>query len=150
MPALTFCASWQEALLGRSMAEYLLLAADAGVAPHAKAVAALRHILESLAERLGSVGGRAWFRTCENYNNAASQQDEINAWMFLGADVFAYGFALLGEQSWLDDYAAPCFATASQDPWYEGDTSQYHSAKEVANTVPNGLVYLHFAQEGEP
>ena len=49
-----------------------------------------------------------------------------------------------------DQYAGPCFTTAVRDPWYEGDVSQYHSAKEVANTVPNGLAYLHFAQGGTP
>ncbi len=149
--ALTDCASWQEALLARSMGEYITVARDAGIPLHALAETALRHLLESLGDNLGRDGeDRAWLRTCEAYNNTAIRFDEINAWMFLAADAFAYGWAVFQEQDWLDNFAAPSFNTAAEDPWYEGDSSQYHSSKELANTVPNGLVYLHFAQGDQP
>ena len=151
MVALGACASWQEALLARSMAEYVLTARAAGVVVHPQAETALAHLLESLRDNLGWDGTeRAWLRTCENYTDTGARYNEINAWMFLAADVFALGYAVTLDRTWLDQYAGPCFTTAARDPWYEGDVSQYHSAKEVANTVPNGLAYLHFAQGGTP
>jgi len=39
---------------------------------------------------------------------------------------------------------------AGRDPYYEGDTSQYHTSKEIANIVPNGIAYLHFVHGGTP
>ena len=57
---------------------------------------------------------------------------------------------MTGEQSWLDEYAQPCFNTAQQDPYYEGDTSQYHKSKELANSVSAGTVFPHFAHGGAP
>jgi hypothetical protein len=42
------------------------------------------------------------------------------------------------------------FFPAGEDPYYEGDTSQYHTSKEIANTVPNGTAYLHLVHGGTP
>jgi hypothetical protein len=98
-----------------------------------------------MADNLGGDADRAWFLPC-----SADEENQINAWMFLAADVLAHGYAITGDQSWLGDYVEPCFNTASRDPFYAGDTCQYHSSKEVANTVPNGIVFLHFANGGSP
>ena len=98
--------------------------------------------MQLLADNLTIDDDRAWFSGCTG--------DEINSWMFLGADAFAYGYAVDGNRSWLDDYARPSFNTAQRDPYYEGDTSQYHTSKELTNTVSAGTVFLHFAQAGSP
>jgi len=132
-------ASWPEALLARSMAEYIFAARDAGITPDPAAEPALMSLLENMADpsNLTREGDRAWF---DSYTGP-----EVNAWMFLAADAFAHGYALTGDKRWLDDCALPCFNTASRDPYYEGDTCQYHTMKELANTAPNGIVFLHFA-----
>jgi len=132
-------ASWPEALLARSMAEYVFAAQDAGMTVDPAAQPALMNLLQAMADpsNLTRDGDRAWF---SSYTG-----EEINAWMFLAADAFAYGYALTSDRNWLDEYARPCFNTASRDPYYEGDTSQYHTMKELANTAPNGIVFLHFA-----
>ena len=95
-----------------------------------------------MADNLTREGDRAWFSGCTG--------DEVNAWMFLGADAFAYGYAISGDQRWLDDYARPSFNTAQSDPYYEGDTSQYHTSKELTNSVSAGTVFLHFAHGESP
>jgi len=136
------CASWPDAMLARSMGEYIAAARNASLPVDPAAESALLSILQSMANNLARSGDRAWLTGCTG--------DEINAWMFLAADAFAYGYAITGDRRWLDDYARPSFNTAARDPYYEGDTSQYHTAKEVANTVPNGVVFLHFAHGGQP
>jgi hypothetical protein len=40
--------------------------------------------------------------------------------------------------------------SARRDPYHEGDTSLYHTSKEIANTAPNGIAYLHFVHGGTP
>ena len=134
------CTNWPHALLGRSMGEYITAVQDAGMAPDPAAEPAMTDIVQALADNLQSQGDRAWLYNC------AEDYAEINAWMLLAADVFAYGYAITGDRAWLDDYARPSFNTGSADPYYEGDTSQYHTSKELANTVSNGIVFLHFAE----
>ena len=136
------CSSWPEALLARSMGEYITAARDANVALDPAAVPALGMLLRDLAAHTTRQRDRVWLSGCTG--------DEINAWMFLAADAFAYGYAVSGDQVWLDDYAQPSFSTAAQDPYYEGDTSQYHTSKELTNAVSAGTVFLHFAQKGLP
>jgi hypothetical protein len=132
-------ASWPEALLARSMGAYILASQGAGISVDPAAEPALRSLLQAMSDpgNLTRQGDRAWF---DSYTGV-----EKNAWMFLAADAFAYGYALTGDRTWLDDYALPSFNTARRDPYWEGDTCQYHTMKELANTAPNGIVFLHFA-----
>jgi len=138
------CGNWPEALLARSMGEYITAARDAGLSVDPTAESGLEDLLELLADNTVREGDRAWLMHCtEDYA-------EINAWMFLAADAFSYGHAIGDEHTWLEDYARPLFNTAQQDPYYEGDTSQYHTSKELTNAVSAGTVFLHFARDGEP
>ncbi len=132
-------ASWPDALLVRSMAEYIIVARDGGIPVDSAAEPGLTSLLQAMSDpnNLTREDDRAWF---SSYTG-----DEINAWMLLAADAFAYGYGVTGDRNWLDEYALPCFNTGSRDPYYEGDTSQYHSMKEIANVVPSGMVFIHFA-----
>ncbi|UCF35032.1 MAG: hypothetical protein JSV78_06935 [Phycisphaerales bacterium] len=138
------CAYWPEALLVRGIGEYILTARQSGLAVDPIAEPTLIQLLDLMTDNMEGDSEYAWLMNCvENY-------PEINAWMFLIADAFAHGYAVTGDESWLEDYARPCFNTAGRDPYYEGDTSQYHTSKEIANTVPNGTAYLHFVHGGRP
>lgn len=137
------CGSWGEALLARSMGEYLMAASAAGADPHPGAESAFRRLVGVLADRLAfsADGTRVWFNGCTG--------PEINAWMFLGADVFALAAHITGDAAWLD-LAAKSFQTAATDPYYPGDDSHYHSSKELVNALSAGTMFLHFAAESDP
>lgn len=136
------CASWQDALFGRALGEYVMAARDAGVAVNANSVPAFEHLMQNMAAHITIQGDRAWFSGCTG--------TEINAWMLLAADVFALGYAATEDRQWLDDYAVRCFNTGSRDPFYEGDIREYHSTKEFINASANGTIFLYFITLDEP
>ncbi|MBI1910565.1 MAG: hypothetical protein HYS21_01035, partial [Deltaproteobacteria bacterium] len=106
------CGSWPNALAGRAIGEYILYIQQAGLPVDQSALPALQGVLTDMANNVTVDGDRMWFSGCTN--------EEINAWMFLAADVFALGYAATGERSWLDYYAWLSFNTAQQDPFYPG------------------------------
>ncbi len=130
------CGSWQTALFIRALGEYILTARECGRAVNPAAEEAMLHGLNAMGTHLAREGNRAWFSGCTG--------DEINAWMLLGADAFALGYAVTGDRVWLDEYAAPCFNTGSEDPFYRGDRPHYHSSKELVNAVAAGTIFIHF------
>jgi hypothetical protein len=132
--AILACASWKEALLARAIAEQVTAAGQAGVAVPDGGPDAVVTLAGALRDRLRIRGDRGWLVDCERFA-------EINAWELLVADVFTYAARLTGDASWLDQ-ADATFTTGAEDPYYRGDTSQYHSAKELVNVVDDGLVYL--------
>ncbi|MFH1744022.1 MAG: DNRLRE domain-containing protein, partial [bacterium] len=136
------CGSWQAALFVRALGEYILAARDAGIDVEPQAVPALEHALQNMADNMERSGDRAWFDGCTGR--------EVNAWMLLAADAFALGYAVTGDSTWLTEYAVPSFNTGSEDPFYEGDHSNYHSSKELVNAVAAGTIFLHFIQDTEP
>ncbi len=136
------CGSWPHALFVRALGEYILAAREAGIAEDPNAVPAMNHALNEMGTHMAFEGDRGWFQGCTN-----PPDGEINSWMLLGADAFALGSAVTGDRRWLDDYAAPAFNTGSEDPFYPGDISEYHSSKELVNAVAAGTIFLHFAQE---
>lgn len=136
------CGSWPNALAGRAIGEYILYVQQAGLPVDPSALPALQGVLTDMANNVTVDGDRMWFSGCTN--------EEINAWMFLAADVFALGYAATGERSWLDDYAWRSFSTAQQDPFYPGDLSHYHSTKELVNSISAGTVYLYFVSSDIP
>ncbi len=130
------CGSWQTALFIRALGEYILTARECGHPVNAQAETAMLHGLEAMGAHLEREGDRAWFSGCTG--------EEINAWMLLGADAFALGYAVTGDRDWLDNYAAPCFNTGSVDPFYRDDRTHYHSSKELVNAVAAGTIFIHF------
>ena len=70
--------------------------------------------------------------------------------MFLGADAFALGYAVTGDRRWLETYGLSSFRTAAADPHFAGDSSQYHSSKELAGALGGGSTFLHFFHGGRP
>ena len=136
------CGSWPHALFTRALGEYILAAREAGIPEDPNAVPAMDHALNEMGTYMTFDGDRGWFQGCTN-----PPDGEINAWMLLGADAFAFGYAVTGDHQWLDDYATPAFNTGSEDPFYAGDISEYHSSKELVNTVAAGTIFLHFIQE---
>jgi len=136
------CGSWPHALFTRALGEYILATRDAGIPESSDAVPAMNHALQAMADHTTIEGNRAWFQGC-----TGEPSGEINSWMLLGADAYALGYAVTGERQWLDSYALPCFNTGSQDPFYPGDISEYHSSKELVNAVAAGTIFLHFYQE---
>jgi len=133
------CGSWQTALFIRALGEYILNARECGRTENPQAETAMLQGLNAMGTHLAREGDRAWFSGCTG--------DEINAWMLLAADAFALGYAVTGDREWLDEYAAPCFNTGSEDPFYRGDRSHYHSSKELVNAVAAGTIFIHFHSE---
>jgi hypothetical protein len=141
-PRLT-CGGWPVALLTRSVGEYALAARDARVKAEPATDGVMRHLLGALSGDFSTSGGRGWFTGC-------GFGDHVNAWMFLGADAFALGYAVTGDRRWLDAFGLPSFRTAAADPHFPGDGSQYHSSKELAGALGGGSTFLHFFHGGRP
>lgn len=132
--AIVPCASWKEALLARALAEEVAVADQAGLPVPEAGADSVVTLAAALRDRLETRDDRAWLVDCERFA-------EINAWELLVADVFAYSARFSGDASWLEQ-ADLVFTTGAEDPYYRGDTSQYHTSKELVNVVDDGLVYL--------
>lgn len=137
------CGSWGVALSARAIGEYIITTRDAGISEDPNAIPAMNTLLNSMASNTTRSGDRAWFGACTG-------TQEINNWMVLAADAFSLGYAVTGNQTWLDDYARPSFNTGQTDPFYNNDSLHYHSTKELVNSVGAGTTFLHFANNGQP
>jgi hypothetical protein len=66
----------------------------------------------------------------------------ITNWLLLGADAMAYAYHYSGNPEYME-LALRLFRTGSRDPWFEGDDNIYYEAKETANSVAFGHVFLY-------
>lgn len=79
-----------------------------------------------------------------NGNNDPNDVNMVNNWSLLMADALAYGYAVSGDQDYLD-MAGQYYRTGVWNPFYPDSPLIYSASKEAVNHMTYGHVFMYYA-----